>query len=284
VSGLKVFGLPLDLGGNPGSSLGAGRLLRVFQQRFGRLRTGDCPGRWRYWSDHAEVAELAYTLESTFETWRTIVDREVRDALREGRFPAFFGGNHLAVGTAMSSVLDVIPDAVVVSLDAHFDLGPADRSTTAMDHSNFWPWLVRRPEDQVCWAGTRGDPPDGYDHVRHVSAARLRERGIEWAVEELDVLGRQVLLDIDLDVLDPSAFPALVSRTAGGPDWLEVSGLVRRLARVARVRAFGLSEYNALLDDGLDSCLTSASDLALQVLDAVLPEVPAGLERVGGRS
>jgi arginase family enzyme len=274
VQGLRVMGVPLDIGGNPGAGLGATRLLRVFHRRFERLRTGDCPERWRGWADRADIRDVAYTLDTNFETWRARVDDEVQDALASDLFPSFVGGNHLAVGTAMVSLLEAIPDAVVVSLDAHFDLDPVGGATGAMDHSNFWSRLLDRPGSRVRWIGSRGDPPATEPGVLHVSAARLRERGIERAVEDLGVRDRPVLLDIDLDVLDPSTFPALVSRAAGGPDWLEVSGLIRHLARTARIQAIGISEYNPLLDDRFDTCLGSAADLLLHALDAVLPKSP----------
>jgi agmatinase len=199
----------------------------------------------------------------------------VRRALADGAFPVLVGGNHLSLAPAFGALLAHDASLQIISLDAHHDLGPAAPGTPR-DHGNFWVTAFDEPMlDRIAWVGARRPPLQEAGTVRWVSAAEWRQQGPDAVLSRLDIRGAQVILDVDLDVLDGSSFPATVSRRAGGPDWLEVASLISTIASECTVRAVGISEYNSLLDDAQRGSLNSAGDLLLHTLNAVLPPAPA---------
>lgn len=273
--GLRVFALPFDLGGNPGASLGAEALARVLSRRFELLDRGTAPARWRPWAGHTGVELRPYGVEDVFADWASELGRDAEVAIEASVLPVFVGGNHLAVCAAWHALARLMPKVLFVTLDAHHDLGGGTPPGIPR-HSDHWLTVFGAdPVERVRWAGTRGLPPEGFGDVRSICAREWRERGAAGVVERLGLAGREVVLDIDLDVLDPSVFPALVSREPGGLGWLEVAELIRAVSNTCPVRAIGMSEYNPLLDDRLDTCLDSAFRLLLEALDAALPAAPA---------
>jgi len=269
-----VMGLPLDLGGNPGASLGCHRLLTAFRVMFASLGTTQAPDRWRPWAEHARVQALPYRLDHTYATWAAETGAAAVRALRAKEFPVLLGGNHLAVGAAYASLAEEIDDLYIVSLDAHYDIGDGTPAQE-LSHANFWSHVIPKPLlGRVRWIGPRRKPPADELHLSAVQASEWRSLGAETIVDSLGLSGKQVVLDIDLDVLDASVFPAAVSRTPAGPDVLELLALVSVIARRCQVRAVGVTEYNGLLDDALCTCEAVARAVTLHALDAILPAKP----------
>jgi len=275
---VAVVSLPFDLGGNPGSSLGAERVARVFEQRFGHLERDPASARWADWAGRAGVRRHPYGLDDTWSRWAERVERDTAELVRTGVLPVLVGGNHAALAPAYAAVFDAHPGLRVVSLDAHFDReldpdGPRERS-----HANFWDWAVPRDlAAAVCWAGVRPASPPPRESVTYVTSLGWARLTPEEVVARLGVAGRPIVIDLDLDVIDASAFPATVSRAAGGPSWCEVACLVEVLARSCNVCAVGFSEYNPLLDDPLTTSLSATVDLVSTTCAAVLRETGGGL-------
>ena len=160
---------------------------------------------------------------------------QVDDALQDGDFPLLMAGDCTVALTTLPAVVRHDPDARILWLDAHGDF-----NTPATTTSKFL--------GGMCLAGACGrwDAGLGMDaiHAGHVVMCGARDLdGGERA--ELDLAGvvqverpslvaeairdRSVYVHLDLDVLDPSVFPAQFPVDGG----LSVTGLRTLLAEVA---------------------------------------------------
>jgi arginase len=105
--------------------------------------------------------------------------------------------------------------------------------------------------------------------LRRIDAATLvadpqaaGERARDW----LDGSGRELWLHLDLDVLDPSALPAVTYPQPGGPGWDALAAAVRPLATSPHLRGVSVADFRPDLDpDGTYAARVVA------LLDDVLP-------------
>ncbi|MDQ7906342.1 arginase family protein [Phytohabitans sp. ZYX-F-186] len=105
--------------------------------------------------------------------------------------------------------------------------------------------------------------------VRRIDAATLvadpaaaGERARGW----LDGSGRSVWLHLDLDVLDPSALPAVTYPQPGGPDWDALAAALRPLATSPHLSGVSVADFRPDLDPG-----GGYAARVVALLDAVLP-------------
>jgi arginase len=70
------------------------------------------------------------------------------------------------------------------------------------------------------------------------------------AVDHLSRTGAGFWLHLDLDVLDPTALPAVTYPQPGGPDWGQLARLLAPAARLARLLGVSVADYRPDLDPG----------------------------------
>ena len=205
---------------------------------------------------------------------------QVEDALRAGRAPVLVGSDCSVALTTLPTVARLRPDARVLWLDAH-----ADFHTPQTTRSGFlggmalagacglWPtgFGGAMPAERVVLAGVRDVEPTERE-VLGASAVTIIGASLETLVFTQNALDRAaVYVHVDLDVLDPAAFPAWLPAPGGlSPD--KLYDLLEAVAGESEVVGLEVTDVEAG-EDPLEA--RAAASTALHVLEPLLDAVAA---------
>lgn len=145
----------------------------------------------------------------------------VYQQLMEGKLPVMLGGEHLVTLGAVKAIVEQYPDLHIIHFDAHADLRE-DYIGEKLSHA----CVLRR-----CWElvgdgkifqfGIRsGDKSEFVWGKDHVYTNKFDLSTLPEICAQLE--GKPVYITIDLDVLDPSIFPATGTPEAGGISFAEL--------------------------------------------------------------
>ncbi len=190
-------------------------------------------------------------LELCFGSAQTALeDIEARAAeiLRDGKFPVMLGGEHLVTLGAVRAAVKRHPDLHIIHFDAHADLRD-DYLGARLSHA----CILRRCHElvgdgrihQFCIRS--GDREEFRFADEHTDMHRFRFDGLEKTVAALREQNVPVYFTIDLDCLDPSAFPGTGTPEAGGVSFLHLLDAIRTVC-AARVVGADVSELAPMLD------------------------------------
>ena len=202
-----------------------------------------------------------------------LVDIESRAAeiLRDGKFPLLLGGEHLVTLGAVRAMVRKYPDLHIVHFDAHADLRD-DYLGAQLSHA----CVLRRCHDllgdgrihQFCIrSGTREEFQFA---AAHTDLHPFGFDGLDEVVDFLAATKVPVYFTIDLDCLDPSAFPGTGTPEAGGVSFAQLLGAILKVAKTRLVGA-DVNELAPMLDATGVSTAT-----ACKVLRELLLAIDAG--------
>lgn len=172
------------------------------------------------------------------------IEEAVGDLLQAGQTPVCLGGEHLVTLPAFAAALARYPDLCVLQFDAHLDLRP-DYQGNPFSHAT----VMRRLTDlvgpgRVMQWGVRSGTREEWEWAR-------KNRTLVADMEEVRarLAGRPLYLTLDLDVLDPSIFPATGTPEPGGVTFREFAQALHAL-RGVRIAAADLVEFSPGHDAG----------------------------------
>ncbi len=179
-----------------------------------------------------------------------LADIEARAAqiLADGKFPLLLGGEHLVTLGSVRAVLKQHPDLHIIHFDAHADLRQ-DYLGAELSHA----CVLRRCHDligdgrihQFCIRS--GDREEFRFAAQHTDLHPFGFDSLKETVEKLKAANVPVYFTIDLDCLDPSAFPGTGTPEAGGVSFVQLLEAIRTVAS-ARVVAADVNELAPMLD------------------------------------
>ena len=163
-------------------------------------------------------------LELPFGNTEKVLDmikNYTEDILSDNKLPVMIGGEHLVTLGAVRAVAEKYPDLHIIHFDAHSDMRE-DYLGEKLSHA----CVMRR-----CWEivgdgkifqfGIRSGDREEFDFAKnHVYTHKFDLKTLPDIVSELK--GKPVYFTIDLDVLDPSVFPATGTPEAGGITYKEL--------------------------------------------------------------
>lgn len=166
--------------------------------------------------------------------------------LSDHKIPLMVGGEHLVTLGAVRAVIQQFPDLHIIHFDAHADLRD-DYLGDKMSHAT----VMRR-----CWElvgdhkifqyGIRsGDREEFIWAKDHVFTNKFNLNGIEQTIEKLK--DKPVYLTLDLDVLDPAAFPGTGTPEAGGVSFIELIAALEKVTRL-KIVALDMNELSPVYD------------------------------------
>jgi agmatinase len=188
-----------------------------------------------------------------------VIEEAASNILAAGKRPIALGGEHLVTAGLVRAVAKHHPDAVILHVDAHYDLR-SHYAGEALSHATAlrlcWQALGMTPEDspaRLVQLGIRSGPKEEAEFARKCipqvhpdGVADLRAR-----LEELVTLwgDRPVYCTFDIDAVDPAYAPGTGTPEAGGLTSREALELMRFLPKFNLI-GFDLVEVSPPLDHG----------------------------------
>lgn len=234
--------------------------------------------------------------------WTRALSRAASEALPKG-MPIFLGGDHaLSLGSvhgAAAHAAKVGRPLFVLWLDAHSDFHTARTTGSGHLHGTPLAYVTGRegfdgfppvphpiPEEQVCIVGLRSvDEPERdaleATRIRRHDMRNIDETGIARPIAEfLDQVaaaGGMLHVSLDVDFLDPSVAPAVVTTVPGGATVREGHLAMELLHDSGLMTSLDLVELNPMLDErGRTAQLMvdlAASALGRRVFDRPTPRI-----------
>jgi agmatinase len=179
--------------------------------------------------------------------------------LEAGKLPVMIGGEHLVTLGAVRAALKKYPDLCLVQFDAHADLRQ-DYLGAELSHAT----VMRRCWDllgdgRVWQFGIRSGEKSEFRFAQeHTRLRKFDFGGLHQLAEEIK--GRPVYFTLDLDVLDPSAFPGTGTPEAGGVSFTDLLGAILQVSEL-NIVACDLNELSPVYDQSGASTLTACKIL-----------------------
>jgi agmatinase len=137
--------------------------------------------------------------------------------LADGKLPLLLGGEHLVTLGAVRAALERYPDLHIIHFDAHADLRE-DYLGMPLSHAcvlrRCWELVGDGRIHQFCIRS--GDREEFLFAQAHTDLHKFSFDGLQETVATLKASGAPVYFTIDLDCLDPAAFPGTGTPEAGG--------------------------------------------------------------------
>lgn len=176
------------------------------------------------------------------------IEKRAEEILNAGKFPLLLGGEHLVTLAAVRAAAAKYPDLHIIHFDAHADLRD-DYLGTKLSHA----CVLRRCHEllgdnrihQFCIRS--GEREEFQFAAQHTDFHPFTFDGLKETVQELKEKKIPVYFTIDLDCLDPSAFPGTGTPEAGGVSFLELLDAIRTVAQ-ANIVGADLNELAPMLD------------------------------------
>lgn len=189
------------------------------------------------------------------------ITARAQEILADEKFPLLLGGEHLVTLGAVRAVLEKHPDLHIVHFDAHADLRD-DYLGAKLSHA----CVLRRCHDligdgrihQFCIRS--GEREEFRFASQHTDMHPFTFDGLPELAEHLKQTQVPVYLTIDLDCLDPSAFPGTGTPEAGGVSFVQLLDAIRAITQ-ANIVAADVNELAPMLDNSGVSTATACKVL-----------------------
>ena len=168
------------------------------------------------------------------------IEARAEEILADGKLPLLMGGEHLVTLGSVRAVCKRYPDLHVIHFDAHADLRD-DYLGARLSHDLLGDGRIH----QFCIRS--GDREEFRFAKAHTDLHPFSFEGLEQVVRELEKSQAPVYFTIDLDCLDPAAFPGTGTPEAGGVTFPQLLEAIRLVSRT-RVVAADVNELAPMLD------------------------------------
>lgn len=176
----------------------------------------------------------------------TDIEATAREILDNHKLPLLLGGEHLVTLGAFRAVLDKYPDLHIIHFDAHTDLRD-DYLGAKLSHA----CVIRRCHDligdgrihQFCIRS--GEREEFRFAKEHTDLHKFNFDGLKETITSLG--NAPVYFTIDLDCLDPSAFPGTGTPEAGGVTFTELLTAIETVCN-ANIVGADVNELSPMLD------------------------------------
>lgn len=190
---------------------------------------------------------LEFPPEITPEQAAEKVKDAVTEVFKANKFPVVLGGEHSITVGCVRAAKEFSGDVSVLHLDAHYDLRDEYKGSK---HNHA---CVARRIQEMCpivEVGVRGVSKEEKDfldtspaNVKTVSVYDILDTA-DWKKKISRLLGENIYITIDLDVLDPSVMPSVGTPEPGGLGWYEFLDLLKIVIRDKRVVGFDVVELS----------------------------------------
>ena len=169
-----------------------------------------------------------------------------RTILSDNKLPFMIGGEHLVTLGAVRAMAEKYPDLHIVHFDAHADLRE-EYLGARLSHAS----VIHRCWDiigdgKIYQFGIRsGDRAEFEWGKNHVITQKFDFSGLEDVIKKLK--DKPVYFTLDLDVLDPSAFPGTGTPEAGGVSFIQLLDAILKFGEL-NIVGTDINELSPMLD------------------------------------
>lgn len=176
------------------------------------------------------------------------IEKHADEIIADGKLPLMLGGEHLVTLGMVRSALKKWPTLHIIHFDAHADLRD-DYLGVSLSHA----CVLRRCHDltgdgrihQFCIRS--GEKTEFQFAGTHTDMHKFSFEGLAEVTRQLQKENIPVYFTIDLDCLDPSAFPGTGTPEAGGVSFLQLLDAIRLVGHT-NVIAADVNELAPMLD------------------------------------
>jgi agmatinase len=185
---------------------------------------------------------------SDYEKWREHGRDRIQQALGKGHRLLWITGNHLGVLPLYDALSAEADGALVIQLDAHLDIYNLSDCKTELSHGNFL-LHCRPPLPGIINLGHRELLlPESHVKKYYRAAFSAADLAVDMGpavafVGQECSKARQVVLDIDCDVLDPAYFPAVSHPQPFGLTPQQVLRLLQAIGS-SPLKSIAISEFD----------------------------------------
>jgi agmatinase len=189
------------------------------------------------------------------------IEARTRVILEDGKLPILLGGEHLVTLGAVRAAFEKYPDLHIIHFDAHADLRQ-EYLGASLSHA----CVIRRCHElvgdgrihQFCIRS--GDREEFAFAKEHTDMHKFSFEGLSAVVASLREAQVPVYFTIDLDCLDPAAFPGTGTPEAGGVSFMQ---LLEAILQVGKLQVVGadVNELAPMLDSSGVSTATACKVL-----------------------
>ena len=174
------------------------------------------------------------------------IEERTKEIIKDGKFPLLIGGEHLVTLGSIRALAEKYPDLHIIHFDAHADLRQ-DYLGAPLSHA----CVMRRCQEilgdgrihQFCIRS--GDREEFRFAAEHTDLHPFNFEGLENTLEQLKSV--PIYFTIDLDCLDPSAFPGTGTPEAGGVSFQDLLQAIEKVCKCPVVGA-DVNELSPMLD------------------------------------
>jgi agmatinase len=183
------------------------------------------------------IGQLAESQQS-IAAFDDAVFKKVTALLAANKFSTLVGGSHLMSVGAIRAFAAKHENLTVLQLDAHANLGsgginyPSPRTEGVMAEANQKVNLIQVGLRSMHFS------EKALMKRQHVFFAHDIRNNLDWMKEAVELMTREVYLSIDLDVLDPSVFPATDHPVPGGLHWNETMQFLKKVCKKRNIVGF----------------------------------------------
>ncbi len=220
----------------PEAIIEASRFMELYnpQLNFEAFRKGICTLE--------ELEPVRANAEATIERVREVAE----EILEKKKFPVLLGGDHAIMLGGIRAVNKKFDNFDVVVLDAHLDCWD-EFEGSKFSHAATTREAQEETGKNVLILGARAmslpekEIADKNEKINYFSVEQIRKNTDE-ILEEINKLGRNIYLSIDLDVLDPSEMPALSNPVPAGMHYEEMKEIIKFIAQNKKIIGADITE------------------------------------------
>lgn len=193
-------------------------------------------------------------------------------ALKDGKFPLVFGGEHSITPGAIRPFLEQFPDLHILHFDAHADLRDG-YDGEHFSHAAAIRRVLDHPTVPIISVGIRNISAEEIpflDSNRHRITIHWGKDRRSYDYDEIvaPLAGKPIYLTFDLDGFDSSAMPSTGTPEPGGIFWEDAVGIISRAAKVGRIVGADINELAPI--EGLHGPDFLAAKLAYKIMNYAL--------------
>ena len=159
-----------------------------------------------------------------------IIQEQASVIFKQNKKLILIGGEHLISLPVIKEAASIYYDLVVIHFDAHADLRE-EYMGVSFSHATVMRRVWEILGDHRIWQfGIRSGTREEFYWAKegHTVINKYNFTGLTKAID--DIANRPVYLTIDLDVLDPSAFPGTGTPEAGGVSFLDLVNAIKEVS------------------------------------------------------